>query len=472
MKTTMSNQQRPFPSDRRRDEQGSAMVITLMVLAVVTALATTVGVLTVNNLQSSRRAQQAGSAVNAADAGIAQAMSYLRNAGVRGLKCAPACTTNPWGNQQTPARVAVPGKAGQSYTAWIEPIAPFPANDPGLYRIHSTGRAAGSASRSVVADVQITRTDIPQGIVARSISGGGAASVSRESIFSTGCVYNRSRIVTEGIDLAYGIPAAVRSSQIITDSTGTGQYCPSTNKPVHREPPNFVNPRPCNPSSPYDQDRFGGSLAGTVCWDARMNTEWSDYYGPRDLSGDGTSDVNGSYIRDDATLFELFGLRSPALSQAELDQLRTIAHVQGNYSTRSTGWSSPDDDQAVMFFDLAATDPGGVVDLNDLTGFSRASNLASGDPQCASRSLVVVIEGGNVRLNSNHQLAAALFLTSEAPHGQVFKANGTSNFIGTIYADTVNLVGTTNASLDECFLDNPSPALLDFSLRSYRELDR
>lgn len=459
-------------SARSRDEQGSAMLVTLMVIAVVTAMTTTIGVLAVNNLQSSWRAQQAGSAVNAADAGIAQAMSYLRTAGVRGLKCSPTCATNPWGNQQAPTEVAVPGKAGQSYTAWIEPVAPFPTNDPGLYRIHASGRAAGSASRSVIADVQITSTDIPQGIVARSISGGGSASVSRESIFSTGCVYNRSRIVMEGMDVAHGIPAAVHSSQTITESSGTGQYCPSTNKPIHREPPKFITARACDPAHPYDQDRFGGSLDGTACWDTRMSTDWAEYYAPRNFDDDPADDVDGSFIRDDATLFELFGLHSPALSQAQLDQLRTVAHTQGNHWTASTGWTSPDEEQAVMFFDLTASDPGGVVDLNDVAGFSRAPNVPAGDPHCSSRSLVIVIEGGNVRLNSNHQLAAALFLTSEAPYGQVFKANGTSSFIGTIYADTVNLVGTMNASLDECFLDNPSPSLLDFSQRSYRELDR
>ena len=44
-----------------------------MVLALVTGLSTTVAVVTINNLQSSMSAQQAGSALNAADAGVAQA---------------------------------------------------------------------------------------------------------------------------------------------------------------------------------------------------------------------------------------------------------------------------------------------------------------------------------------------------------------------------------------------------------------
>jgi hypothetical protein len=77
-----------------------------------------------------------------------------------------------------------------------------------------------------------------------------------------------------------------------------------------------------------------------------------------------------------------------------------------------------------------------------------------------------------VKLNSNQQLAASVFLLSGAPYGQVFKATGTSNFIGTIYADTVNLTGTADLSMDTCFLSNVSPALLDFRLGAYRELDR
>jgi Tfp pilus assembly protein PilX len=466
---TASTRPRPAPRDA-----GSAMVLTLMVMALTTALATTVAVVTINNLQSSWRAQQSAAALNSADAGIAQAMSYLRNSGVRGLRCSPSCTSNKWGNKGSPARVSAPGGTGQSYDVWIETVTPYPENDPGTYRIHSAGVAAGSASRPVTADVQVSTSEVPQGIFARTINGGGDASVARESIFSTGCVYNRSKIqMVEGeIDLAYGIPIAVHSSQVITDSNGTGQYCPTTNKPIHRTGNQNQTNLPCNATYPYDQDRLGGSLAGTGCESAQ--TSYPDFYGSQDLNGDGETDVHGSFIKDDATLFKLFGIRSPALDRAQLDLMRTIAQSQGNYwnYSQSTKWSSPDEANAVMFFDLTETDPGGTVDLNNVTGFSRADNMSATDPACDSRSLIIVIEGGNVKLNSNQQLFASLFLTSSAPHGQVFKANGTSNFIGTIYADTVNLTGTANLSMDGCFLENVSPSLLDLRADGYREHDR
>lgn len=464
---------------RERSDDGSAMIITLMVLALVTALTTTLAAVTIGNLQAARSAQSAGSALNAADAGIAQAMAYLRNNGVRALACSPGCSGNAWGNSTTPTAVSVPGAAGQAYTAWIEPRAPFPANDPGLYRIHVIGTARGSASREVSADVQVSTTEIPKGVFARTISGGGNASVARESIFSTGCVYNRSKIRMSGMDLAYGIPVAVHSSQIITDSNGSGQYCPTTSKPIHRTGNKNQTLRPCNTDYPqgddrdrrFDQDRFGGSLSSTEC---NAQSLYPKYYGARDLDGDGTVDVEGSLLEDDAALFALYGIRTPALSQAQLDQLRTTAQSQGNYWTRagSSYWTSPDETNAVMFFDLTSTDAGGTVDLNDITGFSRGANLTESDAACPTRSLVIVVEGGNVKLNSNQQLFASLFLTSGSPYGQVVKDNGNSSFIGTIYADNVNLTGTADISLDTCFLANASPALLDFNISNYREIDR
>lgn len=444
-----------------RSDHGSAMVITLMVLALVTALSTTVAVVTIDNMIGSRKAQQAGAALAAADAGIAQAMTYLRNNGVRDLRCSAAAPSDPdcaaaWGSEN-PISVPVPGDNGASYEVWIEAVRPFPEYDPGTYKIHSWGQAVGPASRRVATTVEVGSTEVPKGIFARTISGGGNAAVARESIFSTGCVYDRSKIQTEGIDVAYGIPVGVHSSQTITESNGTGQYCPETKKPIH------TATQACNPTYPYDQDAEGGALSGE-CQD--KVAAHGAYYPTSKTNG-----VHGSLIEDDAALFELFGIRTPALTQTQIDQLRSLAQSQGNYHTDSTGWTSPDEPNAVLFFDLQGVNLGETVDLNDITGFGRAPNLAN-DATCDTRSLVIVIDGGNARLNSNQQLAASLFLLSASPYGQVIKSNGTSDFIGTIYADNVNLVGTTNISLDECFLANLSPGLLNFELGTYEELDR
>src|SRR4051812_23550406 len=187
----------------RRNDDGAALITVMLMMALISALTLTVAVVSTNNLVSARLSQQAGAAVNASDAGVAQAVTYLRQRGVRAINgCAPTytCTTTPWGNKDNPATVTVPGRAGQSYKVWIEMIDKFPTIKPGLYRIHSTGVAGGSAGRSVTADVTITPLPFVMGVVAGSVVGGGDAGVHFESIFTTGCVYNRSKIQFEGID--------------------------------------------------------------------------------------------------------------------------------------------------------------------------------------------------------------------------------------------------------------------------------
>lgn len=435
-------------------DQGAALIIVLLIAAVLSALTLTLAVLTTGNLKSARASQQAGAAVNAADAGVAQALTYLRSNGVADLnKCAPNCSTNRWGSKTNPMTVPVPGKAGQSYQVWIEPIAAYPANKPGVYRVHSSGVAGGPAARVITADVTLDSYKIPMGIMAKSVNGGGNAAVHHESIYTTGCVYKRSKITFEGMDLAYGQPAAVHSSQIISDDVGSGQFCPNPKKPIH-DPSKTGAAKNCNPAYPNDQDKFGGPLAGTTC------------------QGAGGAYPQTSLIKDDADLFGQYKMQQPALTQAQIDALKTIAISQGNYYTRATGWTSPTISNAVMFFDLAKTDPGGLVDLNDVVGFSRTPGLTAGDAACQPKSLVMVIEGGNARLNSNQNLFASVFLTSGDPYGHVSKANGNATFTGTMYANSLDLTGTVDLHMDECFLNNVSPALFSAEVSTYRELDR
>ena len=57
-------------------------------------------------------------------------------------------------------------------------------------------------------------------------------------------------------------------------------------------------------------------------------------------------------------------------------------------------------------------------------------------------------------------------------YGEVDKGNGTPDFVGTIFANTVNLAGTIDLSLNSCFLSNLSPSLYSVVVDEYRELDR
>ena len=106
------------------------------------------------------------------EAGVAQAVSWIRYYGVGTLSCSPNC--NPangqpdWG--QGPAAganyghlVTLPG--GQTFRVWIEKVAPFnpPSTKIGVYRVHSVGTFSGTGVatgvRSVTADLHRASAD-------------------------------------------------------------------------------------------------------------------------------------------------------------------------------------------------------------------------------------------------------------------------------------------------------------------------
>lgn len=462
----------PVQPERPRDE-GAALIITIMVMAVLMVLGTTILNVSINNLSSANRSRDAARALDAADAGISQALAHLRANGTRALACSPTCPSNPWGNKDNPMSVSLPGATDQRYKVWIEPK---PATNPQFYRVHSEG-LAGRGSRKVQVDAELTllETGLPLGVFARSLQGGGAAGMQRESIYTTGCVYNRSKINMTGIDAATGLPAAVHSARLITDSNGNNANCPTTDpKSIH----NAVVK--CNPAYPFDQDALGGPfLSADPCRTGLSSDQYNKFYAPRDYDGDGKNDVDGSFIRDAESLQRLYGLDDEPLSTSQLEQLKAIAKQQDTYYTAANQLTpskqpKPENPHAVMYFDLTATDPGGVVQLQDILTHQRANQnpLSAGDPACKTESLLIIITGGNARFNSNPTLAASLVLTSKAPYGEIIKANGTAGLIGTVFADKINLVGTLDLSLDQCFLGNLAPSLYTASVSNYLEADR
>lgn len=472
----------PPPAPRHapsRADSGSGMILTLFVMALVVALGATATSVSIGNLRGSTSANQAGAALDAAEAGIAQATTYLRTYGTRKLRCYPAsCKTNPW-NPTNPVSAEVAG--GGRWTAYIEPMPPNTASVPGKFRIRSTGTAGGPAQRIVETEVEVAPIDLPKAIFGRTINLVGGVNVQNMSVFSTGCIYKRDHLnldASAGLDLAYGVPPGAHSSQIITESNGSGQFCSGTARPIHGGlSGSLTSLLPCNSAYPYDQDKFGGSLTSGLqsalapCSAATSNTAYQSH----DYDLDGSLDVNGSFIKDDRALFKAFGIKRPALSALEIEQLRVTAQAQGNYYESSSSWAVPTNAHSVLFFDLEGADSSSrTVDLNPLSTsslFSR-SKLEATSALCLDASLLIVIVGGDAKLASNTHLAASIYLGSGAPHGKLQKSNGTSNHIGMMYADTMDLTGTLNVSLDTCYLENPPPALFSVSPGSYRELDR
>ena len=454
-------------TDREPRDRGAALILTLFATTLVMIVGTTILTVTVNNLRTTRLSQDSASALDAADAGLAQASAHLRTFGVGAIACSPDCASG-YGSKTNPTSVSIPG--GASYEVWVEAKAPLPANNPGRYVIHSTG-TAGEGRRTIEAEVAIgTRPlGLPLALFAKSFHGGGNGAVFQESIITTGCVWSRSHINISGTDVAYKIPAAVHSAQHISTSNAANRNCGPSNGSIH--------PPACSTDTDhrFDQDAAGGPLESTSCSGAV--TSYPDFYQARDLDGDGSVDVNGSWIRDEKALRTLFSIPEKPFTDTQLDTLRAVAKTTGTYFTTASYTSGQIPDWSasaphlVVFFDLEGQPANSrLVDLKDLDGWARPT----GQGACPVQSLVIVIVGGDARLNGNHDMVANLVLTSGAPYGYVFKANGNADMIGTIYADQIDLTGTVDISLDDCFVQNLSPSLVDttLTLTHYREIDR
>lgn len=435
----------PGPAD-----SGAALIMVLLVMVVVGGLATTITTLTVNNLQSASLARNVGVAVDAADAGVAEAVAYLKANSVTRL-CAVTPTTNPVAptftafdlRTQTCLTNATPAGRlpGQPYSVRIGTTTSYGPSTAGEYLIVSRGYGPGLAQRLVVAKLRIQGIGAaPLAFQGNTVRFTGQTAMAGQSIFARGCVYKRDLLTMSGTD-AFGLPAAVHSEGTITEDQGTDFSCPSPAKPIH--PPDC----PSNGNAAnykYDQDSRGAALAaGSACLPTGIGLA-AKYY------------PNGSKLNV-GDLEALYGVKQPPLTAEDIDNLKAIAKSQGNYRTTG-GAVTPNGANAVMFYEN--TD----VNLGDIQGFRDTAT-------CANHSLLIVVKGGNVSWtsNSNTPLIASVMVVTE---DKQFLANG-GGIIGSVYADKIVLGGAASVSgaARDCAATNPSPKLLDFNLLSYREID-
>lgn len=455
---------------RSQGDAGVAILTVLLVMAVLAALSTTVTVMTVNNSQNSSRDRQAGSATAIADGGIAEAVNYLRGtAGAAGalIACpAPSCTNNDWGSSSAPHLVQV--DALRRYLVYFELLsAPSPANKSAVFRVHSQGYAgAGPGARNVTVDLQYTpSSSFPIGIFTNYYDAGGTGNITNESVFSTGCVNQREHLGMTGTDKYYGIPTAVHTTGLITDSNGACSSSDSGN--IHSA--GFCNSQTLggnNQDLRGDQDSKGGALSSGACY----------RYAPAPNPAGGTAIAagqSGSYLENSSistgTLTSQYGYRAGGLTPQELDTLRATAKVQGNYYTTTT-YSNPTQNQAVLFFDLSSA--GSTVDLSSITGYSRPVGIDSTNPSCTNRQVFIVVLNGNAKLQSNTIFVSQIFVPSPGPTNGTLSLAGGVNIVGTLYADKLTQQGTSNFQLDDCFLKNLNGNQYSLTLTNFREVDR
>lgn len=466
-------------------DAGIAMVVVLALTVVLGGIGATVALVATSNLAAVGLDRQSTTAQNVAEAGVAQGVAWLRTNGVGQLSCSPSC--NPaagqpdWGqgphvdasgpnltiSQGASYGHLVTQADGTQFRVWIEVQSPLtpPSHKRGLYTVHSVGKFDGSASatgtRDVSQDLTVAPAAFPIGVFAHTVAAGGNGGLHYESLFSDSCIQGRSFETFQGVDQYYGVPAAAHSAGAIVPKQNDA--CTQGNS-IH-------SAAACNTTAEYrnDTDAFGGNVGSTVC------------------GGNGT--LNGapwlttSKETSFAAMGSLYGFDASqtamGLNNTQLDALRTIARQQGFYYTNTTaipaalqGASAATNyPHPVLFYDLKGSAQGGEVDLKDLTGYSRSYPLSSSSASCTAAGAVVVVQNGNVKLNGNTVLVASVF-TGPNPYGQVAKANGGGQLIGTLFADNIDMRGTADIYLDDCFLQNLPGGLLDVGISGYHETDR
>jgi hypothetical protein len=482
----------------RRDDAGVALVTVMMVIMVVTALATTTSVVAVRNLQNSNRDRQAGAALGASDAGVAQAVEYLRNNGAGGLVCTEAtsssCSSNPagWSNPTSPTLVPLT-QGGAGCTAananncakvWIGVVSKFnpPTQKFGIYRVHSEGIFGGGPGvRSTVVDVKVTPDKYPIGVFGATLSGNGGTAIYTESLFTTQCVSprqtgNGNGTRFSGQDTYWGIPASAHSTSHISSSNNCGSngYIQSAGTPCSS-----------NSALYYDQSGDGGLLpAGSPCLVQR--TDGSGQYYPDGACPNGTPSTrtDGLCQTSDFTTTDLkrYGYRSRGLSDTQYAALKTRAQNQGLYnvgtgslSAKLTAAVASGIAHPVVYWDCnvsnTACGPGSSsVSLKYSDVPSGTFGTAPNTSPCPSNMniLTVVVAHGSLTFQGGNSswFDASFFI----PDGS-FNGNGGYNVLGTLFANNLDLGGNQTFQLDSCFLTNFPGPVLDVTQVAFREDD-
>jgi hypothetical protein len=426
---------------RLSTEGGSAIVVVVLVVAAMTGLAITATVMAVANTQSADRDRQGAMALDIADAGVAAGIEFLRS-GANGINCAESGLTyngTTWssatacaGAWNGPANAQTVNAGGQTYSVWVSRVSKAlpPTTRESVYKIRSTGRTSVSTAgvRQVEATVVARPFTYPVGVYADSVAAVGTADVTNETIFSSGCISGVKHTGVTGADLWYGGLAGIKTTGGVTDNNGS---CTASNDVLN-------NANKCygfgNTEYPVSTPYGGVQATPASCYNL-VTTKFT------------LTDLQDS-----------FGLTARGLQPQQYAALKSIAKSQGGYYTTSS-YTSPNAavyPNAVLYFKLA---PGDEVSLNAITGYDSAT--------CGTRSIVVVIEGGDARINAGADVVGALFV----PDGTL-RGNGNSTLTGTVFAKNIDKFnGTAEIRLDSCWVDN-FPILNDFRVSDYRQVDR
>lgn len=449
---------------RRRLAQpdaGVAMVVTILVIAVLTGLGASAAVLAISDQQNATRDRQGAGAQNISEGGLAQGIAYIRGGGIPTLTCtvnpdysvavnpsAAGCTSsNPWSNPTTPFHYDA--GSGQSYDVWIGILSPFspPTTRSGTYRIYSSGTSGSSPGKRVVfEDVQVAPLSFPVGIFSNSVNLGGTGGILNESLYSTGCIDSRGAILFQGTDSFYGVPTAAHTTSSVTTSNGKCSQAFS----IHSS-------GACNALYPYDQDAYGGSLAGTPCAAAAGQVFSTSAFTLADLKA-------------------TYGYTDRGLTAAQYATLKGVAQSQHHYYDASSPdpsfywpcWTTaalcPSGHVPELKPTIYVKDPGNTNPPTNFSGYQWVQNLAC---TAVQPSIVMVDESGSLTLNGGQLVTGNVFVPDSTMTMQ-----GGASLWGSIFTNNLIVTGGGTIQMPPCFVQQFNPSVSEVTPIRFHEDDR
>lgn len=475
-----------------RDDSGVGIIVVLLVVVVAAALGTTVAVAGVSGLRNANRDRASASAQATSDAGVAEAISYIRSHSIGAMKCAEplnpsgtswetatGCTTPGWSDPLSPEIVSggathVGGSCQTGANCWevwigtLQTYSPASENSTGtglnaaqqaVFRIHSLAFSGiGPAGRSVVVDVAASPASFPIGVFGNTVTEHSAASyVQAESVFTAGGITVKCGL--SGWDPQYNIPAAIHAAGTISYQGNCG--------PGSGDPTTACNTRSGVPTDPYDQDGNGIAFPTTSpCYEY-------DAHDPN-FAGYTITNPYPTTSLFSAQNLASYGYQPGGLSASEYAQLQAIAQAEGTYDNEpnlssvlsslvSEGVTSP------VIYDDNGTTPS----LSDFPSAFFRSAIASGGA-CPNPyySLTIIVRNASMLWSGSPSspLVASIFVPDA---GTQFKETGQVQIIGTLFAYSIDMEGNTQPAfqLDQCFVDNPPSGVLDTHILNYHSID-
>ena len=490
----------------RRNDEGVALITAIFVMLTLLAFGSVVATLGVNNLRNANNDRAAGSSLGAGDAGVAQAIEYIRSNGVVGLTCPDAnptsCSGNPAGysNPSNPKLVPLDNagvgcNAGNNNCAkvWIGVVTAFapPAVKTGTYNIHSEGiYGNGPSARQLVVTLQVTPDKYPIGVFGQSVSGNGGTAIYTESLFTTGCVSpawngqgNGTRFT--GYDSYWGQPAAPHTTTHIstTNNCGSNGYIHAD---VAGNPAPYSGACPNNSALNGAQSGDGGIVSGTVgsqCYHVYQRPDGSWYPDGVCPTGavprsDGLCDTTAFTTAD----LNRYGYRPRGLSDAQYAALKARAQAQGTYNLPTgnvgaavTALLNAGINHPILYWDcsnagsICSTSQAVSLRQSDFpSGVFNTAPVASGGTCSLVRvvTIVVVHSGLTFQGGTNTWFDGAFFV----PDGS-FNGNGGYNILGTLFSNNLDLGGTQAFSLDSCWVASFPGPVLNLKQTGFREDD-